>query len=120
MSIHKKKHENGFLTQYIKGAPERILRICSHILIDGKAIPMSEVHQATFNRAYETMAGKGHRVLAFAQNLLEGSTFPEDYVFDKETKNFPTVRKIGRGARRNLNFQLTSFRPLRPNFALLV
>jgi sodium/potassium-transporting ATPase subunit alpha len=38
MTIHKKEHANGFLTQFIKGAPERLLVICSHILIDGMIV----------------------------------------------------------------------------------
>src|ERR1700712_5166695 len=32
MSIHKKPHANGSLTLYIKGAPERVWRLCSSIL----------------------------------------------------------------------------------------
>jgi len=91
MSIHKKAHPEGSLTQYIKGAPERILKICSHILIDGNRVEMDSSHRAEFTKSYEFMAGKGHRVLAFAQNLLNGNEFGEDYEFDKEEKNFPTT-----------------------------
>lgn len=91
MTIHEKQHANGFLTQFIKGAPERILKICSHILIDGELVAMTDEHKKAFTKSYEYMAGKGHRVLAFAQNLLPGSEFPKGFVFDKEKKNFPTV-----------------------------
>ncbi|KAJ3221812.1 hypothetical protein HK099_003068 [Clydaea vesicula] len=91
MTIHKKSHQNGELSQFIKGAPERILRICSHILVDEALVEMTEEHKNNFTEAYETMAGKGHRVLAFAQNLLDGQNFPADFVFDKEKKNFPTT-----------------------------
>jgi len=91
MTIHKKAHANGVLTQFIKGAPERILKICSHILIDNELVLMTEEHQKSFTKSYEYMAGKGHRVLAFAQNLLPGTEYPVDYVFDKEKKNMPTT-----------------------------
>jgi sodium/potassium-transporting ATPase subunit alpha len=91
MTIHKKEHPNGALTQFIKGAPERILVICSHILIDGVSVVLTEEHKEKFTKSYEYMAGKGHRVLAFAQNFLPGDAFPVDFVFDKDPINFPTV-----------------------------
>lgn len=91
MTIHKKTHAHGPLTQFMKGAPERVLRVCSHILIDGAAVEMTNEHKQAFQRAYEYMAGKGHRVLAFAQNLLDGAAFPEEFAFDKKEKNFPTT-----------------------------
>lgn len=94
MTIHKKKHANGSLTLYIKGAPERVLRICSTILVgDGtQNVPITEEHKAKYNETYEFMASKGHRVLAFAQILLPGDQYPESFVFDKKNKNYPDVR----------------------------
>lgn len=91
MTIHQKTHDNGHLIQFIKGAPERILRICSHILVDGALIDLSDEYKAKFTASYEYMAGKGHRVLAFAQNMLDGSQYPADFVFEKDPCNFPTV-----------------------------
>lgn len=91
MSIHQKEHAAGPLTQFIKGAPERVLRICSFILIDGQKIELTDAYKAEFTKSYEAMAGKGHRVIGLAQNLLSGDKFPSDFVFDKEQKNFPTV-----------------------------
>ncbi|KAJ3080309.1 hypothetical protein HK102_003144, partial [Quaeritorhiza haematococci] len=90
MTIHHKKHPNGSLTMFMKGAPERVLRICGSILVDGVEVPMTEEHRQGFQESYEYMAGKGHRVLAFAQKLLPGGEFPDDFVFDKEAKNYPT------------------------------
>ncbi|KAI8808699.1 P-type cation-transporting ATPase [Cladochytrium replicatum] len=90
MTIHQKQHTKGSLTLYIKGAPERLLRICSTILVDGEAIALTDAHRAQFEHAYESMAGKGHRVLAFAQLLLDGSEYPADFSFDKEAQNYPT------------------------------
>jgi len=90
LTIHRKTTPHGNFTLFMKGAPERVLRVCSHILIDGQAVPMTDEHKMGFQKSYEYMAGKGHRVLAFSQMLL-GSEFKEDYVFDKETKNYPTT-----------------------------
>ncbi|ORY46883.1 P-type cation-transporting ATPase [Rhizoclosmatium globosum] len=91
MAIHQKAHADGPLTLFMKGAPERILRICTTILKDGKAIPMEQSHQDEFTNKYEYMAGKGHRVLAFAMLNLPGSEYPADFVFTKEPKTYPST-----------------------------
>lgn len=90
MTIHRKRHPNGSLTLYVKGAPERVLNLCDRILLaDGSSVPLSEEHQAAFQEIYSYMAGQGHRVLAFAQVLLQESEYPTDFIFDKTAKNYP-------------------------------
>ncbi|KAG0205242.1 hypothetical protein BGX28_003103 [Mortierella sp. GBA30] len=91
MTIHRKEHPNGVFTLLIKGAPERILRLCSTILINGEAIPLTAEHTKAYDDMYALMASKGHRVLAFAQLLMPRDQYPDDYVFDKEKKNYPTT-----------------------------
>ncbi|GJJ69053.1 sodium/potassium-transporting ATPase subunit alpha [Entomortierella parvispora] len=91
MTIHNKEHADGRFTLLIKGAPERILRLCSTILMDGKAVPLTEAHSKAYDDMYALMASKGHRVLAFAQFLLPRDQYPDDHVFDKEKKNYPTT-----------------------------
>ncbi|KAG0092103.1 hypothetical protein BGZ93_003295 [Podila epicladia] len=92
MTIHCKEHPTGAYTLLMKGAPERVLRLCSTILIDGQAIPLTEEHVKAFEATYEMMASKGHRVLAFAQLLLPWDEYSNDHVFDKEKKNYPTTK----------------------------
>ncbi|CAG8532596.1 3994_t:CDS:2 [Paraglomus occultum] len=89
LTINKKPHENGDLTLYIKGAPERILRLCSTILTEDGVIQLTDEHKQQYNDTYEFMASKGHRVLAFAQLQLPRSQYPADYKFKKEDKNYP-------------------------------
>ncbi|KAG0026215.1 hypothetical protein BGZ81_006540 [Podila clonocystis] len=91
MTIHHKEHSNGEFTLLMKGAPERILRLCSTILIDGQAVPLTTEHAKGFDDMYESMASKGHRVLAFAQLLLPRDEYPDDIVFSKEERNYPTT-----------------------------
>ena len=91
MTIHHKEHPTGNFTLLIKGAPERILRLCSTILINGEAVPLTAEHSKAYDDMYALMASKGHRVLAFAQFLLPRDQYPDDYVFDKEKKNYPTT-----------------------------
>ena len=91
MSIHKKQHARGPLTLYIKGAPERVWRLCTRILDgpNGESIPLTEQHKQEYDETYEHMAGRGHRVLGFAQLQLPGNEYPENFVFDKKSKNYP-------------------------------
>ncbi|KAF9980795.1 hypothetical protein BGZ75_007968 [Mortierella antarctica] len=92
MTIHHKEHPDGKFTLLMKGAPERILRLCSSILIDGAAVPLTPEHSKAYDEMYALMASKGHRVLAFAQLLLPRDQYPDDHVFDKEKKNYPTTK----------------------------
>jgi sodium/potassium-transporting ATPase subunit alpha len=92
MSIHKKAHANGSLTLFIKGAPERVLLLCNRILtgVDGECADLTEAYKNAYNETYEQMAGLGQRVLGFAEMLLPGDQYPEDFAFDKKAKNYPT------------------------------
>ncbi|KAF9427269.1 hypothetical protein BGZ94_005220 [Podila epigama] len=90
MTIHDKAHDTGRFTLLMKGAPERILRLCSTILINNEAIPLTAEHAKAYDGMYALMASKGHRVLAFAQMLLPRDQYPDDIVFEKEKKNYPT------------------------------
>ncbi|CAO3589978.1 unnamed protein product [Absidia cylindrospora] len=87
LSIHRKTHANGDLTLYVKGAPERVLKLCTTILTekDGDRLPLNQEHQLAFQETYQSMAGQGNRVLAFAQCLLPRDAYPSDAVFEKAT-----------------------------------
>lgn len=91
MSIHKKSHANGFLTLYIKGAPEFVLRLCNRILTgpDGQCTELADEYKKAYDETYELMASRGQRVLGFAEMSLPGDKYPEDYVFNKKAKNYP-------------------------------
>ncbi|KAF9172499.1 hypothetical protein BGX21_001487 [Mortierella sp. AD011] len=91
MTIHHKEHATGKFTLLMKGAPERILRLCNTILINNEAVPLTKEHSKAYDDMYAFMASKGHRVLAFAQMLLPRDQYPDDIVFDKEQKNYPTT-----------------------------
>ncbi|KAI7962934.1 hypothetical protein MJO28_001028 [Puccinia striiformis f. sp. tritici] len=88
--VSQKPHPNGDLTLYLKGAPERVLERCSHVLINGEAIPVTDKFKADYGEAYQYMASRGHRVIACAQMLLPGDQFPSDFAFSKKDDNCPT------------------------------
>ncbi len=91
MTIHRKKHANGHFMLYLKGAPERVLRLCSTFHDGGKVVDLSESHKSDFDNMYNFMASKGHRVLAFAALALPAHAFPEEFVFTKDPVNYPSV-----------------------------
>jgi hypothetical protein len=71
----------------LKGAPERVLRMCTHIMHDGESVPMDEGWQAKYNEAYEALGAMGERVLGFAYREMR--EVPLDYEFtNKPEPNF--------------------------------
>ncbi|KAJ3116548.1 hypothetical protein HK100_001034 [Physocladia obscura] len=91
LTIHRKGHADGGLTLHVKGAPERVLASCSTILLNGKAEPITDIYRQTFRETHERMASRGERVIAFAQLLLNGRKFTDNFRFSFEKANFPTT-----------------------------
>lgn len=75
----------------IKGAPERVMNMCTHVLTNGSLEVMDEAVRQEMEDINETLAKRGERVLAFAQLELPLSEYPHGYVFDAEAEvpNFP-------------------------------
>ncbi|KAK6027340.1 e1-E2 ATPase [Ostertagia ostertagi] len=61
VSIHDIPNSESYLL-VMKGAPERILDVCSTILIAGKEEPLDDKLRAEFNSAYLELGGMGERV----------------------------------------------------------
>lgn len=62
---------NGAAVQHVKGAPERLIELCSRMQVDGESI---DLDQATIAHQVTAMARQGLRVLATARALVdEGS-----------------------------------------------
>lgn len=57
--------EGGFV-QYTKGAPDEILKVCDTVLVDGKAVPLTEARRQEIVEANRAMTQKALRVLAGA------------------------------------------------------
>uniref|UniRef100_A0A4W4FZC4 Sodium/potassium-transporting ATPase subunit alpha n=1 Tax=Electrophorus electricus TaxID=8005 RepID=A0A4W4FZC4_ELEEL len=73
----------------IKGAPERILDLCSNIMIQGKELPMNDEMKDSFQHTYVKLGSLGERVLGFCHLNLPSDQFPEGFAFDTEVLNFP-------------------------------
>jgi sodium/potassium-transporting ATPase subunit alpha len=77
----------------MKGAPERVMNMCTHVMNNGTLEAMDENVRAEMEGINETLAKRGERVLAFAQLELPRDKFPPGFAFDADSNppNFPTT-----------------------------
>ena len=81
-TIHRT--DTGFI-QYTKGAPDEVLRRCTHYTENGQVLPMTEAKRTELLAANKAMADKALRVLAAAERLYESlpdRQEPEDLEHD--------------------------------------
>ena len=64
-------HSDGSVVQYTKGAPDEILKKCTHILKDGKIHVLTEKAKAEVLEANKNMASRALRVLAAARRTYK-------------------------------------------------
>lgn len=73
----------------MKGAPEKILDMCSTIMINGYEERKDRHWCDLFNAAYMDFGGMGERVIGLCDLPLPRSKFPRGYQFNSERVNFP-------------------------------
>lgn len=73
-TVHKTKDE---IVQYTKGAPDVIIGKCTHYLLKGKIVPITEEYKDEIIKANKEMADKALRVLALAKRIYESE--PKEY-----------------------------------------
>lgn len=61
-----------------KGAPERVLEVCTQVMTQSGARPLTEEDRAGIERAYTQLAEKGLRVMGFAQRSAPDHQIVED------------------------------------------
>eukprot|EP01135_Chromosphaera_perkinsii_P003737 Nk52_evm55s252 gene=Nk52_evmTU55s252 len=86
-------HESGSLDDQrlrlvMKGAPERIVSRCTHIMVDGKPQIFDDKMKAIFQESYEKLGGLGERVLGLCSYRLP-EQYGRDFEFDTDSPNFP-------------------------------
>lgn len=63
-------HEfDGKFVQFTKGAPDVVIGLCTHYLLDGKKVPMTDEYKAEILNSNKAMADKALRVLACAERV---------------------------------------------------
>lgn len=100
VTIHEAFDHNGLDTDdedtdecdYVlcmKGAPEKILEMCSTIMINGREESIDANWCDLFNAAYMEFGGMGERVIGLCDLPLARSKFPKGFEFNSERVNFP-------------------------------
>ena len=69
-TLHRARAGEGFI-QFTKGAPDEVLRRCSHIWHDGRAVPITEEQRRRILAENKAMADQALRVLAAAQRIYD-------------------------------------------------
>lgn len=70
-------HSDGSVVQYTKGAPDEVLKKCTHWLKDGNVHVLTEQAKAEILAANKDMAGRALRILAAAKKTYK--TEPHSY-----------------------------------------
>eukprot|EP00835_Amoeboradix_gromovi_P005710 NODE_568_length_6607_cov_0.144130.p1 type:complete len:1059 gc:universal NODE_568_length_6607_cov_0.144130:5335-2159(-) len=78
-SISINRYKNKYCA-FLKGAPERVLSMCSSHLTNGVKTDISSKFIDEFNSAYKLLANQGQRVLALAMHELHDKVAAEDQV----------------------------------------
>jgi len=90
LTIHADGLRPGAFRMVLKGAPERVLAMCTRVLDETTTVDLTEQRRGEINSSlYKLMSG-GRRVLCFAEMRLDG--YADDFVFEgssPEKCNFP-------------------------------
>jgi len=91
ISIHQDLKE-GVNILVMKGAPEKILKRCSTIIVNGNEEPLNEEWKRKFESACRFMGERGERILGFCDLKLPTEIYPAGFDFDSEEINFPMTQ----------------------------
>ncbi len=70
--------ENGKFTVYTKGAIDNLLKISTHVLDNGKIVPINESHKDFFMKSTDEMSNDALRTLGAAFKSTDGKIPPEE------------------------------------------
>jgi sodium/potassium-transporting ATPase subunit alpha len=76
---------------------------------DGQVETMTEAHQKDFQKSYELMASKGHRVIGCAKMLLNGAAYPDGFIFKKEVDEKKSTSPVSPNAAREGVYPQTGY-----------
>jgi len=90
-TVHKES--NGKFIQYTKGAPDELLKACTHILTKDGEVPLTDAHRSEIMAENKKMANKALRVLASA--LKHTDSIPEDISPESLERNLTFIGLTG-------------------------
>lgn len=77
-TVHKK---DGKIVSYTKGATDRLLKLCTHIMINGEIMPITQKHLSEIDDAAKKLAQLALRVLALGVKYDDDSASEENLCF---------------------------------------
>ena len=90
-TVHR--DQEGAIVQYTKGAPDEIVKRCTHVYENGAVVEMTEQKRVEILAQNKAMADKALRVLAVAQKTLAKE--PDDYTSEAMEKDMCFVGLVG-------------------------
>ena len=90
-TVHR--DQEGAIVQYTKGAPDEIVKRCTHVYENGSVVEMTEQKRDEILAQNKAMADKALRVLAVAQKTLAKE--PDDYTSEAMEKDMCFVGLVG-------------------------
>ncbi len=90
-TVHRDRE--GAIVQYTKGAPDEIVKRCTHVYENGAVVEMTEQKRDEILAQNKAMADKALRVLAVAQKTLAKE--PDDYTSEAMEKDMCFVGLVG-------------------------
>ncbi len=90
-TVHR--DQEGAIVQYTKGAPDEIVKRCTHVYENGAVVGMTEQKRDEILAQNKAMADKALRVLAVAQKTLAKE--PDDYTSEAMEKDMCFVGLVG-------------------------
>ncbi|OPZ93832.1 MAG: Calcium-transporting ATPase 1 [Firmicutes bacterium ADurb.Bin419] len=84
---------SGKFVQYTKGAPDELLKVCTHILTKDGAVPITDAHRSAIMAENKKMANKALRVLASA--LKQTDSMPEKISPESLERNLTFIGLTG-------------------------
>ena len=90
-TVHR--DQEGAIVQYTKGAPDEIVKRCTHVYENGAVVEMTEQKRDEILAQNKAMADKALRVLAVAQKTLAKE--PDDYTSEAMEKDMCFVGLVG-------------------------
>ena len=72
----------------MKGAPERIIDRCTHIMLNDKIIEMTESHKENISKEQEKLSANGLRCLGFAERELDPNIYHSNYKYSTDSSEY--------------------------------
>mmetsp|Transcript_21755 Transcript_21755/g.33250 ORF Transcript_21755/g.33250 Transcript_21755/m.33250 type:complete len:1380 (+) Transcript_21755:266-4405(+) len=85
--IHAKADGSGDVLQ-MKGAPERIIARCTHMMLDDKVVELTDIERKNIEEQQEALSANGLRCLGFAELDLDPNVYGEGYKYATDDAEF--------------------------------